>query len=317
MASISGARVLVVGSTGMLGSALVRRLKRAGSVVIETRGRHFPDLRRQEDAEALMRSHQPDVVFLVGGLVGSIAANSRQPVDFLYDNLMIGANVIRAARNENVRHLVYPASSCIYPKHAPLPIRESHLLSGPLEPTNQWFAVAKIAVAKLVEAYRVQDGLNYTTAMLASLYGPGDNFDPAFSHVIPGLMRRMHEAVRDGQKEVVVWGTGTPSREFLHVDDAAAAMIFLVENAERNDSPLLNAGYGREITIRTLATKIAGVVGFTGKVIFDHDKPDGTPSKLLNSTKMIALGWSPTVNFNDGLRAMYEDFKATGGKKLS
>lgn len=299
---LEGRRVWVAGHRGMVGSAICRAL--AGrDVELLTADRARLDLRRQADVEDWMAGTRPEAVFLAAAKVGGILANANAPADFLYDNLAIEANVIAAAHRLGVAKLLFLGSTCIYPKFAEQPIREESLLTGALEPTNEWYAIAKIAGLKLAEAYRVQHGADFISAMPTNLYGPGDNFHPTGSHVVPALIRRLHEAKEEGREEVVIWGTGTPRREFLHVDDLAAACLFLMERY--SDRPHLNVGTGEDLTIRELAELIARVVGWSGRLVFDTTKPDGTPRKVTDVSRLKALGWAPRIGLEAGLRETY------------
>lgn len=302
---LAGKRVFVAGHRGMVGSALVRRLARE-PVEILTAGRETLDLTRQAAVEAWMRAHRPEVVVVAAAKVGGILANASFPVDFLEQNLLIELNLIRGAHETGAQKLLFLGSSCIYPKHCPQPIREEYLLTGPLEPTNEWYAVAKIAGIELCRAYRHQFGADFVAAMPTNLYGPGDNFDLAGSHVVPALIRKMHEAERRGAAEVVVWGTGTPRREFLHVDDLADACVHLL--VHYSGASHVNVGTGEDLTIRQLAETIARVVGFTGALVFDPSKPDGTPRKLLDVSKLTALGWKARIGLEEGLTHAYRWF---------
>jgi len=274
------------------------------------------DLTRQIDVERWMLSERPEAVFLAAAKVGGIVANDSAPVDFLYDNLAIASNVIHTSAVAGVKKLLFLGSSCIYPKFSPQPIAEEALLTGPLEPTNQWYAIAKIAGLKLCEAYRRQRGCDFIAAMPTNLYGPGDNFDPTSGHVIPGLLRKAHEAKEAGADEFVIWGSGTPRREFLHVDDAADALVHLMTHY--SDESHVNIGSGSDLTIFELATLIAEAVGFRGRITTDPSKPDGTPRKLLDSSKLGSLGWRPRITLEDGLKRTYEWFvkaHASGGRE--
>ena len=302
---LCGKRVWVAGHRGLVGSALVRRL--AGEAVkLLTVGRESLDLRRQREVEEWMRRERPQAVFVAAAMVGGIQANDSRPASFLYDNLMIEANVVHAAKLAGVEKLLLLGSTCIYPKRAPQPIPEEALLTGPLEPTNQWYAVAKIAGIKLVEAYRRQYGCDFISAQPTNLYGPGDNFDLTTSHVLPALMRKAHEAKAGRAQSVTVWGSGAALREFLHVDDLADALVFLMENYSGGGP--VNVGSGIEISIRDLARKIRRVVGFDGDLRFDADKPDGTPRKLADSSKLHAMGWRHRIGLDEGLASTYAWF---------
>ncbi|MBX6321902.1 MAG: GDP-L-fucose synthase [Rhodospirillaceae bacterium] len=304
---LKGRRVWVAGHRGMVGSALVRRLAGEDCEVL-TVGRDRVDLRRQDQVERWMADARPEAVFLAAATVGGILANDTRPGEFLYDNLAIEANVIEAARRAGVAKLLFLGSSCIYPKHAPQPIREEALLTGPLESTNEWYAVAKIAGLKMCQAYRRQYGCDFISAMPTNLYGPGDNFDLASSHVLPALMAKIDAAKRAGRGEVVIWGSGTPRREFLYVDDLADALVFLMK---RYGGELhVNVGVGEDLSIRELAERIAAVVGYTGGFVHDATKPDGTPRKLLDVSRLSALGWRAATPLDEGLRRTYAWYRA-------
>ncbi len=299
---VAGSRVWVAGHTGLVGGAIARRLAAAGATVL-TAERRAVDLRRQAAVEAWLAEARPDWVVVAAATVGGIGANAARPADFLYDNLAIEANVIDAAYRHGVAKLVFLGSSCIYPREAAQPMREDALLTGPLEPTNQWYAVAKIAGIKLCDAYRAQHGADFVSAMPTNLYGPQDNFDLADSHVLPALIRRFHEARAGGLDEVVLWGSGTPLREFLHADDLADAVVLL---AERFSEPgPINVGSGEEIAIADLARLVAEIVGYRGAVRFDATRPDGTPRKVMDSARLRALGWQPRIGLADGIAATY------------
>ena len=309
--SLRGKKVAVAGHRGMVGAALVRRLAHEECEVIGL-GREDADLRRQLEVERWFDRHQPDLLFLAAATVGGIGANDSRPADFLYDNLMIEANVIEAARRTAVGKLVFLGSSCIYPKLAPQPIRENALLTGPLEPTNEWYAVAKIAGIKLCQAYRRQHGCDFISAQPTNLYGPFDNFDLESSHVLPALMRKAHEAKLSCAPSFTLWGTGRPHREFLHVDDLADALVFLAQNYSGSDP--VNVGSGQEVTIGELARMIADAVGFDGRVVADATKPDGTPRKRLDTSRMAAMGWEAKIPLRDGLKDTYDWFFAQQGQ---
>lgn len=294
--------MFVAGHRGMVGSAVVRRLARE-PVEILTASRDALDLRRQADVAAWMSAHRPDVVIIAAARVGGILANDSYPVDFLLDNLLIESNLMSAAHAADVRKLVFLGSSCIYPKFAQQPIPESALLTGPLEPTNEWYAVAKIAGIKLAQAYRRQYGRDFISAMPTNLYGPGDNYDPRNSHVIPALIRKAHEAKLAAAPHMVVWGSGSPRREFMHVDDLADAIVFLLRHY--SDPTHINVGVGSDISIAELARIVCRVVGYYGDLHFDTTKPDGTPRKMMDSTRLAALGWSPSIALEDGLKGVY------------
>jgi GDP-L-fucose synthase len=302
---LSGKRVWVAGHRGLVGSALAKRLARE-NVELLTVGRDRIDLRRQQDVEEWLAKERPAVVFMCAAKVGGIQANTSRPADFIYDNLMIEANIIHAAFLSGVEKLVLLGSTCIYPKLAPQPIPETALLTGPLEPTNEWYAVAKIAGIKLAQAYRRQHGCDFISAQPTNLYGPGDNFDLNTSHVLPALIRKAHEAKREDAAAMSVWGSGTPLREFLHVDDLADALVFLARNYS-DESPV-NVGSGVEISIRDLAQTVQHVVGFQGRLVFDASKPDGTPRKLADISKLDALGWHHSISLEKGLASTYDWF---------
>ncbi|MCI3132731.1 GDP-L-fucose synthase [Phenylobacterium aquaticum] len=299
---MAGKRVWVAGHRGMVGAAIVRRLASEGCDLVFA-DRSTVDLRRQADVEAWMRSNKPDVVFLAAAKVGGILANDRFPAQFLYDNLMIEANIIQAAHETGVQKLLFLGSSCIYPKFAEQPIVEEALLTGALEPTNEWYAIAKIAGIKLAQSYRRQYGCDFISAMPTNLYGPGDNFDLQSSHVLPALLRKAHEAKISGADTLTVWGSGTPYREFLHVDDCADACVHLMQTY--SDDSHVNVGSGTDLTIRSLAEAVVEVVGFAGDLVFDTTKPDGTPRKLMSGAKLRSLGWRPNIELLDGLKQTY------------
>lgn len=300
--SLSGKRVWVAGHRGMVGSALVRRLS-AEDCEIVTVGRATVDLTRQAEVEAWMAEVKPDAVFLAAAKVGGILANATYAADFIYDNMMIEANIIHGAYRAGVQKLMFLGSSCIYPKLADQPMREDALLTGPLEPTNQWYAVAKIAGIKLCQAYREQHGCDFISAMPTNLYGPGDNFDLVTSHVAAALMVKIHQAKVEGTESVEIWGTGAPLREFLHVDDLADALVFLMERYSAAEH--VNVGSGVEISIKDLAHLLARVIGYEGGFHFDASKPDGTPRKLMDSARLAALGWSAARPLEVGFADAY------------
>lgn len=306
MFDLAGKRVWVAGHAGMVGSAVVRRLD-VERVVLLTASRAELDLTRQAAVEEWVAANRPDVVVLAAARVGGIAANAARPVDFLHDNLMIEANVLRAAADVDVAKLLFLGSSCIYPKFADQPISEDALLAGALEETNQWYAVAKIAGIKLAQAYRQQRGLDFISAMPTNLYGPGDNYDLETSHVIPALLRKAIAARDAGADHMVVWGTGTPRREFMHVDDLADALVYLLSRYSEDEH--INVGSGGDVTIAELAQTIGDVVGFAGALTFDTSRPDGTPRKLMDSGKLAALGWTSRIALRDGLREVAQRFE--------
>ncbi len=299
--------VFVTGHRGMVGSALVRALQQRGQKQIITARRDVVDLTRQHAVEAFFAAEKPDIVIVAAAKVGGILANSTYPAEFMYENLMIAANVVHAAYRAGVKRLLFLGSSCIYPREAAQPMMEDCLLTGPLEKTNEAYAMAKIAGLKLCQHYRAQYGALFHSAMPTNLYGPGDNYHPENSHVIPGLIRRFHDAKTRGASEVTIWGTGTPRREFLHVDDLASACIHLL--ALESPPDWVNVGSGQEVTIRELAEHIQKVVGFTGRLNFDTSKPDGTPRKLLDVHLLNSMGWQAATPLREGLAAAYADFE--------
>jgi len=305
--ALRGAKVYVAGHLGMVGSACVRRLQAEGCEILVA-DRTNVDLRRQARVEAFMHEMRPEAVIVAAARVGGIYANDTMPAEFLYDNLMIEANLIEAAYRTGVRRLLFLGSSCIYPREAPQPIPESALLTGPLEPTNQWYAVAKIAGIKLCQAYRRQYGCDYISAMPCNLYGPGDYFHPERSHVIPALLQRFHKAAQEGAERVTCWGSGTPRREFMHVDDLADAAAFLLRTYSGEEH--LNIGTGADITIADLAQMVAKVTGFRGRIEWDTSKPDGTMAKRMDVSRLAALGWRASIENGDGLANTYRWFLA-------
>jgi GDP-L-fucose synthase len=295
--------IFVAGHRGLVGSAIVRALNRRGYDHLLLRTRAELDLRDAAAVNAFFAKERPEYVFLAAAKVGGILANSTYPADFLRDNLAIELNVIDAACRNECRKLQFLGSSCIYPKLAPQPIREEYMLTGELEPTNEWYAIAKIAGIKMAQAYRKQYGFSAISLMPTNLYGPGDNFDLAASHVLPAMIRKFHDAKTEGRPEVVLWGTGTPRREFLHVDDLAEAALALMQEY---DSPeIINVGTGEDLTIRELAELVGGVVGFTGSIAYDTSKPDGTPRKLLDVSRIKATGWIPKIPLREGIAETY------------
>jgi GDP-L-fucose synthase len=299
-------KIFIAGHRGLVGSSLVRKLEQDGFANLLTRDRAALDLLNAGDVDRFFVQEKPAIVILAAARVGGIKANSDLPVEFLLENLQLQNNVLRAAYDAGARKLLFLGSSCIYPKHAPQPIPESALLTGPLEPTNEAYAIAKIAGIKLCQAYNSEYGANFISAMPTNLYGPNDNFDLVSSHVLPALLRKAHLAKQDGKRELVVWGSGQPRREFLHVDDLAAACVFLLE---KYDSPeIVNIGCGEDISIRELAELICDVVGFKGDLAWDTTKPDGTPRKLLDVSKIHALGWRHRIGLRDGIARTYQWF---------
>lgn len=306
-------RIWVAGHRGMVGSAIMRRLAREKDVEILTVDRRDLDLREQAAVRQWAGRFKPDIIILAAAKVGGILANNSFPADFLFDNLVIETNVIHAAHLAHVGQLVFLGSSCIYPKFAPQPIKEEALLTAPLEPTNEWYAIAKIAGIKMCQAYRQQYGRRYISVMPCNLYGRNDNFDLATSHVLPALIRKFHAAKTEGKTEVVVWGTGTPLREFLYVDDLADAVVFLMDRYDASEP--INCGAGSDVSIRQLAETIGKITGFQGKLVFDPSKPDGTPRKLMDSSRLAALGWRPKISLEDGIRDVYQWFVQTHGSE--
>ncbi|GIW56594.1 MAG: GDP-L-fucose synthase [Nitrospiraceae bacterium] len=296
-------RIYVAGHRGLVGSAIVRALRAAGYRNVLTRTRQELDLTNQAAVYRFFDEERPHYVFLAAAKVGGILANSTYPADFIRENLLIQTNVIDAAYRSGVRKLLFLGSSCIYPKHAPQPMKEEYLLTGALEPTNEPYAVAKIAGIKMCQAYRRQYGFNAISLMPTNLYGPGDNFDLETSHVIPALLRKFHEAKVQGRPEVVVWGTGKPRREFLHVDDLADAAVFLMQRYDSEE--IINVGVGEDVSIAELAQLIADVVGYSGRIVFDTSKPDGTPRKLLDVSRLHALGWRARIPLREGVEQTY------------
>jgi GDP-L-fucose synthase len=310
---LRGKRVFVAGHKGMVGSALVRRLEREDCEII-TASRPGVDLRRQAEVDAFMADAKPEAAFMAAAKVGGILANNSRPAEFIYDNLMIEANVTEAAHRNGVEKLLFLGSSCIYPKMAPQPIPEDALLTGPLEPTNEWYAVAKIAGIKLAQAYRRQYGCDFISAMPTNLYGPEDNFDLATSHVLPALIRKAHEAKAAGETAMTVLGSGRPQREFLHVDDCADALVFLIERY--SDEPHVNVGSGLDVSIGELARMVADAVGFGGELVFDPSAPDGTPRKLMDGARLARMGWKPKVSLPDGIATVYGWYLENGARQL-
>lgn len=311
MNPLQGKKVWVAGHRGMVGAALVKRLAHEACEIITT-SRQELDLRRQSDVDTFFETRRPDVVIIAAAKVGGILANNTYPVDFLLENLQMETNIFDASHRSGVERLLFLGSSCIYPKMAAQPITEDSLLTGPLEPTNEWYAVAKIAGIKLAQSYRRQYGRDYISAMPTNLYGPGDNFDLTSSHVLPALIRKAHQAKLANSPEVVIWGTGKPRREFLHVDDCADALVFLLKNYSGEEH--VNVGYGDDLQISELAQLVCHVVGYDGKITYDVSKPDGTPRKLMSNTKLASMGWKPTVTLQDGISSVYKWFLDNEGQ---
>jgi len=299
--------IYVAGHRGLVGSAVVRSLESQGFKNLLGRSREELDLTEQGAVRKFFESTRPQAVVMAAARVGGIHANNSHPAGFLRDNLLIQDNVIDAAYRSGVEKFVFLGSSCIYPKLSPQPIKEEYLLTGPLEPTNEWYAIAKIAGVKMCQAYRREFGFNAISLMPTNLYGPGDNFDLQSSHVLPALMRKFHEAKLRDAKSVEIWGTGTPRREFLHVDDLADAVVYLLQNYE--GEPIVNIGWGEDLTISELANTIMSVIGYTGGLSFDHSKPDGTPRKLLDVSRLHSLGWRPRISLQSGIESTYAWFK--------
>lgn len=298
------AKIYVAGHRGMVGSAIVRRLQSAGYTRIVTRTHAELDLLDQKAVHAFLAAEKPNYSFIAAAKVGGIQANNLYRADFLYQNLMIEANLVHGAHLAGLQRMMFLGSSCIYPRDCPQPIKEDYLLTGPLEQTNEPYAIAKITGIKLCDAYNAQYGRQYVSVMPTNLYGPNDNYDLATSHVLPALLRKAHEARERGDSEYVVWGSGTPKREFLYVDDLADACVHLAEHGY--DGPLVNIGTGTDVTIRELAESVMDVVGFKGRIVFDSSKPDGTPRKLLDVSRLASLGWRAKTSLQDGLRLTYE-----------
>ncbi len=302
--ALEGKRVWVAGHRGMVGSAIVRRLASEGCEILNV-DRAELDLMDQAAVFDWVQNMRPDAVFVAAARVGGIMANATRPADFLYDNLVIETNVIEAARRANVEKLLFLGSSCIYPKFAEQPIREEALLTGPLEPTNEWYAIAKIAGIKLCQAYRLQHGCDFISAMPTNLYGTGDNYDPETSHVLPALIRKAHEAKMAGADHIEIWGSGAPLREFLHADDCADALVFLMRNY--SDALHVNVGSGNDLAIIDLARMVCDVVGFAGEIRTDPSKPDGTPRKLMAADRLSSMGWRPSIALEAGIAMAYKD----------
>ena len=304
------AKIYIAGHRGLVGSAIVRKLKKEGYNNLVVRSHSELDLTRQEDVEAFFEKERPEYVFLAAARVGGILANSTYKAEFIYDNIMIAANVINTSYKYGVKKLLNLGSSCIYPKHAPQPMKEEYLLSGKLEPTNEPYAIAKIAAIKLCRYYNEQYGTNFISVMPTNLYGPNDNFDLKTSHVLPALIRKFHDAKVEGKDKVVLWGTGTPRREFLYVDDLADACLHLMQDYDARDiGEFVNIGTGEDITIKELAELIASIVGFRGDIVWDRDKPDGTPQKLLDVSRINKMGWKARTGLKQGIIQTYDWYK--------
>ena len=302
-----GAKVFVAGHRGLVGAAVVSALERQGYANLVVRTHREVDLTEQAAVRGFFERERPQAVIMAAARVGGIHANNSRPAEFIRDNLLIQDNVIDSAHRAGVEKFVFLGSSCIYPKLAPQPLKEDYLLTGPLEPTNEWYAVAKIAGLKMCQAYRRQYGFNAISLMPTNLYGPGDNFDLQNSHVLPALIRRFHAAQQRGDTTISIWGTGTPRREFLHVDDLADAVVYLLKTYD--EEPIVNIGWGEDVTIRELAETVAEVAGFKGRLAFDSSKPDGTPRKLLDTSRLTSLGWRPKITLRAGIEQTYAWFK--------
>lgn len=305
-------RIFVAGHRGLVGSAIWRELEHQGCNALIGRTRQQLDLLDPVAVARFYAEAQPEYVFIAAAKVGGIYANDHQPASFLYENLQIQNNLINGAWSAGVKKLLFLGSSCIYPKLAPQPLKEDYLLSGPLEPTNQWYAVAKIAGIKLCQAYRRQHGCDFISAMPTNMYGPNDNYDLQSSHVLPALIRKFHEAKATHAPTVTCWGTGAPLREFLHSDDLARACVFLMRHY--SEEQFINVGFGSDVTIRELAEIVRRIVGFKGEIVWDTSKPDGTPRKLMDSSRLFALGWKPQIDLEAGIRLAYEDFLSKSGR---
>ena len=300
-------KIYVAGHRGLVGSAILRELRRAGYSNLVGRTRSELDLLETAAVARFLESEKPEYIFMAAAKVGGINANNTQPAEFLYENLVIQNNLIHGAFRVGVKKFLFLGSSCIYPQLAPQPMREDSLLSGPLEPTNEWYAIAKIAGIKLCQAYRKQHGCNFISAMPTNIYGPNDNYDLQTSHVLPALIRKFHEAKRSGAAQVVCWGTGKPYREFLYSDDLARACLFLMERYD--EAQFINVGYGSDVTIADLTRLVKRIVGFEGEIVWDESRPDGAPRKLLDSSRLFKLGWKPLVELEAGIRMAYQSFK--------
>ena len=307
MAIAKDAKIYVAGHRGLVGAAVVRALEQQGHRNLLTRTHGELDLTDQAAVRDFVERERPNAVIMAAARVGGIHANNTRPAEFIRDNLLMQDNIIDASYKAGVAKFVFLGSSCIYPKMAPQPIKEDYLLTGALEPTNEWYAIAKIAGLKMCQAYRRQFGFNAISLMPTNLYGPGDNFDLQNSHVLPALIRRFHEAKLRGDATMSIWGTGTPRREFLHVEDLADAVVYLLKTYD--EEPIVNIGWGEDVTIRELAETVAAVAGFQGSLVFDTSKPDGTPRKLLDTSRLTSLGWKPKITLRDGIAGVYEWFK--------
>jgi GDP-L-fucose synthase len=303
-------RIYVAGHRGLVGSAIWRELGKRGFKKLIGCSRQEVDLQNAAAVQSFFAGTKPEFVFIAAAKVGGIHANDTQPAAFLFENLQIQNNLIHSAHKNGVRKLLFLGSSCIYPKLAPQPLKEEYLLTGPLEPTNEWYAVAKIAGIKLCQAYRRQHGCDFISAMPTNMYGPNDNYDLQTSHVLPALIRKFHEAKQTSAATVTCWGTGAPLREFLYADDLAGACVFLMQNY--SEEQFINVGFGSDISIRQLAELVKRIVGFSGEIVWDASKPDGTPRKLMDSSRLFALGWKPQVDLETGIRLAYEDFLKMG-----
>jgi GDP-L-fucose synthase len=304
--------IYIAGHRGLVGSAIWRELQRTGHTRLIGRTRTELDLLNADAVARFYAETRPAYVFVAAAKVGGILANNTLPAQFLYENLQIQNNLIHGAKQAGVKKLLFLGSSCIYPKLAPQPLKEEYLLSGPLEPTNEWYAIAKIAGIKMCQAYRRQYGCDFISAMPTNMYGPNDNYDLQGSHVLPALIRKFHEAKAGGEAEVVCWGTGTPLREFLYADDLARACVFLMRHY--SEEQFVNVGFGSDVTIRELAELVQRLIGFTGRIAWDTSKPDGTPKKLMDSSRLFALGWKPEIALEQGIRLAYEDFRKRHAK---
>lgn len=305
------ARIYVAGHRGLVGSAIWRELERQGFTNLIGRTHAELELMDAAAVRKFYAEQKPEFVFVAAARVGGILANNNFPAEFLHGNLQVQNNLIHGAYEAGVQKLLFLGSSCIYPKHAPQPLKEEYLLSGPLEPTNEWYAIAKIAGVKMCQAYRRQYGCHFISAMPTNMYGPNDNYDLQHSHVLPALIRKFHEAKVSGAKEVVCWGSGSPRREFLYADDLGRACVFLMENY--NEEQFINVGYGTDVTIKELAETVQRIVGFSGAIVWDTSKPDGTPRKWMDSSRLLAMGWKPQVDFEEGIALAYEDFQKRYG----